>query len=522
MKHLLIVSVLFFLTTGCSSQIKKETEQATSSVQSDLEKTIEENDEALTISDSVNDDELYLGSTFVPAKPKAVLPEVMRETYIHNNPDSVSLAALFANLNETMGLRVYVTADAEQFLASSSLTDASTVIQTADSTFTSATADGGGSVLRSYTVRMRHEGTVQSFLDKLAINTNTFWRWNGEYVVYYRLQRIPYTLAAYPGTSTFDSSISTEAGDANASESNVNNNISSDFWSEIQDTVGEMVGDGSTVSISQLTGDVVVSATPVEHIEVSNYIDRLNQDLSKQVAIRVDIIEVEAVNASSFGLDLRTAFNDGTTSIVTDTGFFGATNSTPGLTWGIVDATDDFNGTEGFIKSLSQNNRVSIKSRNFMRTASGQVVATNVTLTEEYPQNTTTTITDGGTVVTSSETETATSGYRFQIYPKMRNNREIMLQVATIISGQPAFDEIVSGGNTERFASQPSKEFLNRARMNVGDTLVLTGFRSDLNNSDFQGVGEDGSPLSLLGQSDDNSKNYSETLILITPILERT
>ncbi|MCP4300161.1 MAG: pilus (MSHA type) biogenesis protein MshL, partial [Gammaproteobacteria bacterium] len=126
-----------------------------------------------------------------------------------------------------------------------------------------------------------------------------------------------------------------QAGDSSRdmqeiSGSGIETNYAADFWSELQDTLEQMIGDadGHQVVVNSQTGVIVVRAMPDKLRSISDYLDAIQDIAQRQVVLEAKIVEVQLSDAFRSGVNwIAVAQNSSG-----DTFTFGQNAPPPGFT----------------------------------------------------------------------------------------------------------------------------------------------------------------------------------------------
>ncbi|MCZ6823125.1 MAG: secretin N-terminal domain-containing protein, partial [Deltaproteobacteria bacterium] len=107
------------------------------------------------------------------------------------------------------------------------------------------------------------------------------------------------------GSSGGSSSSSGSGSGGGISGSEISTSSETDFWSELQDILGTIIGsgEGRSVAISANTGIIVVRAMPAELRAVAEYIHEAQLSLQRQVILEAKILEVRLSDRFQSGVD---------------------------------------------------------------------------------------------------------------------------------------------------------------------------------------------------------------------------
>ena len=316
------------------------------------------------------------------------------------------------------------------------------------------------------TMRPNLRGSLSEVLNQV---TNTFdveWTYSDGRVLFRDYVTRKYQISALPSTSSATSSI---GANSISSESS----ISSDIWSEVEMALGGIVGDGANVSIGKTTGLVTVTAKVSDQNRVEEYIKQLNGVVGQQVSFDVNVFTIVLNDDSSMGVDLQAALNRSNGSISYGAPMGG--NGTVGsVNIGVV--RGDFS-VDAMIGALSSQGKVSVSTRAGATTSNNRVAPINVIDKTAYLKEITVTEGSDGDddriERTPGEIET---GFQMQLFPRVMNNREVMVQFTVRISELNDIKSFGEGNEAVQLPEVSTTSFEQQAVLENGQTLVLAGF----------------------------------------------
>jgi type IVB pilus formation R64 PilN family outer membrane protein len=313
-------------------------------------------------------------------------------------------------------------------------------------------------------------------------------------------------------------------------------------WKDLEKSVTQMLSAEGKAIVSESTTSVTVRDRPANVQLIGQFIENLNHNLSKQVLVKVQVLEVNLQNDYNFGINwsiLANAFHKSPFKLNADYGTpVSITTLSSGSTILPVGGVDQSvnpasRGGPGLIPSytilisaLNQQGKTSIVSEPRVVCLNNQVSVIRITDNKGYlasVQNTTLAgNSSGGTnnTVTSQLTPgMVTTGLTLYVLPKILGER-IYLQVNADISNLIALDPQSAGTQSDANNTQiqtphtTSKSFNQRSMIKSGDTLILSGFRQVSNQT---GAMQFLNSQTLGGRG--AKQNNTETVILITPII---
>ena len=85
----------------------------------------------------------------------------------------------------------------------------------------------------------------------------------------------------------------------------------SDFWKGIESDLHALVSEGSNVVINRQSGVILVRAMPAELRDVTDYLQKTQSTVTRQVILEAKIVEVELSSAYQAGINWGRVFTDG-------------------------------------------------------------------------------------------------------------------------------------------------------------------------------------------------------------------
>lgn len=428
----------------------------------------------------------------------------------------------------------------------------------------------GGNILTKYqvgldpstNVTLNYSGSVKGALDLLAAKSGYVYSVHSNSVYWQAYITRTYDIAFMPGGTDYlmgkSSGTTASANAAAAGGSSLNNTVSQDYttsdnssgeysslkgslslWKDLDTTIKQMLSPGGKVMVSESTTSVTVRDRPSNVQLVGQYIANLNHNLSKQVLVKVQVLEVTLENDYSFGIDwnvITKAFHNSPFTVNANYGTpVSITTFSPqanGITFPVF-GTQGNGGNPSYtilFNALNQQGKTSIVSEPRVVCLNNQVSVIRIVSQQGYlasVQNTTLTGTTSGSTtnnvgtVTSQLTPgTVITGLTLYILPKILKDN-VYLQVNADLSAAGAFTTVSSGDTaTNPNASSiqvpniSEKSFNQRSMIKSGDTLILSGFRQVKNIANANQLMNS----QALGGKGAQQVNI-ETIVLITPII---
>jgi type IVB pilus formation R64 PilN family outer membrane protein len=436
--------------------------------------------------------------------------------------------------------------------------------------YSRAIASGGGkNVLTHYQsgldeaqkVTMNYSGSVRGALDLLGSKSGYVFTVNGDSIYWQAFISKSFDISFMPGSSDYmmgkasgGSSISNVASggggsgsaapavvsaiiddSAGAQYSNLKGTLS--VWKDLEKTIKQLLSTNGTVIVSESTSSVTVRDKPSNIALVGRYIANLNQHLTKQVLIKVQVLDITLENDFIYGINWN-AFKN----MLGNSFFLNMNNGTP-------ISISPFSGTlashqigtqpvgdEGqaavtaVITALNQQGKTSLVTEPRVVCLNNQVCVMRVTRSEGYLASSQTTTLSGsatgGTVTSQLTPGNVVTGLTLYLLPKIAGDKVFLQVNADISINEGIFNISAATGETSvtKVASSAQgiiqvptvtqKQFNQRSVIASGDTMILSGYRQ---------IGNQANAMQVLTSQALGGKGAQErtreTIVLITPIV---
>lgn len=391
-------------------------------------------------------------------------------------------------------------------------------------------------------VSLNYKGDVKGALDLLAAKTGYVYSINGDDIYWQSEITKTFEIAFMPGSTDYlmgkNSGGGSISGGSGTSAGIIDDSAASQYsslkgtisvWKDLEETIKTLLSPTGKVMVSQATTSVTVHDKPTNMALVAKFIDNLNGSLSKQVLVKVQVLEVNLDSAFNYGINwslVERAF--GGSNVVLNANY-GTPVSLQTLTGADVpsgglkfDNTTRQTGLTMLINALNQQGKVSVVSEPRVVCLNNQVSAIRIIDQQGYVASVSSTALAGsgagGSSVTSSITPgTLITGLTLYVLPKILNDR-VYMQVNADISNKISIDNFETGAAPNQSKVQlphiTQKQFNQRSVIGSGDSLILSGFRRVQNQV---GAMQFFHSQALGGQG--ATQSNSETIILITPIV---
>lgn len=503
----------------------------------------------------------YINTAPLP-KPKYEAPrEVVncQVTYKTARPQDIFQFA--QDMSEQCRIRVRVTPDAAAYLSSGSENGSKTqrlssvpspVINSGDmkplAMFGADAANSSPSTVSGVarTVSdVSYTGAFGGLLDLVAGRMGVSWKYEDGNVVFYYLETKRFDIqpadAKYDLTGTVTSGLSnatgTDSGNGGGtSSSGVSGSggstmsstvtMGNSLYKDLKQTVESMLTPGvGRLSLNATTGTLMITDVPDVVRRVGEYLDDENSTLSRQVILKVVTYTVNSEVNDTLGIDWNLVWkslngNYGIKLANTNSGM-----STDSITGGfnVLDTATgsaaQFAGSSILLDALSKQVKVSDVKTNTILTTNMAAAPILIGQQTTYLKKVTSTPYTTGNTTTFQQTlepGSVTTGTNITILPKiLKDSDRIMLNMFMDISNLKQLRPISSESEKIEGPDLDTNSLQNRIWLKPGQTIVMSGFERNIDNSTRQGVG---SPDNILfGGALSGAKTKQSFVITVTP-----
>ncbi|ENP6520657.1 PilN family type IVB pilus formation outer membrane protein [Salmonella enterica] len=392
---------------------------------------------------------------------------------------------------------------------------------------------------------IRYSGPLGRFLDLITGRLGISWKYENGEVIFYYLETKRFDIqpadASYKLTGTVTSGLSSATGtdssnSGGGSDSGVSGSggstmsstvgMGNDLYKDLKNTVESMLTPGvGRLSLNSTTGTMMVTDVPEVVRQVGEYIEDENSTLSKQVILKVVTYTVNTDTSDLVGIDwnlvwkslsgkygIKLANSSRTGSDDAITGGFSVLDTAEG-------AAKQFAGTSFLLDALSQQVRVADVKTNTVMTTNMAAAPVLVGQQTTYLKSSESTpyVSGNSTVTTQTLTPgSVTTGTNITIFPKiLKNSDRLMLNMFMDISSLKNMRVITSDTQKLEAPNVDTRSLQQRVWLKPGQTLVMSGFEQNTDNSTRKGVGE---PENIaFGGSLSGAKTKQTFVITVTP-----
>jgi type IVB pilus formation R64 PilN family outer membrane protein len=560
-KHAAVLTLLAFVVAGCgikrvdkSMQRAEATAGSASAIAASLRYT-----QAKPKRDTV----VYSDSPWVSTQPivaKRGLAPHQDCRFIWKPTGSVTLQQAVQEVISQCGLNVQITPDAlnpasASAMISSAPPTAASNQDMASMLFPSSVAGVGGSLgdnvgsfggfgagASRLISNISWNDKVSGFLDLVTARSGVSWRFDPaeNAVVIYYLDTKTFRIYAFDDTTQMESTVrsgmtastgtsgdgSTGGGSSGISGDSGSNQTTSvslktSILNDIESSVKSMLTPGiGRMALSRATGTLTVTDRPEVLRRVEKTIKQENESITTQVILNVKVLSVTLTDRDQLGIDWNLVY----TSLSNKWGI-NLKNTVPGIdpsaisgSVSILDtANSAWTGSSAMIQALAQQGRVSTVRSPSVTTLNLQSAPIQIGKLKSYLASSQVSNVAQVGSTTSLIPGSVTSGYNMTLLPFVMPDSELLLKININMSTEPTFETVTSGESTAQFPSYGVQIFDQKVRLRNGETLVLSGFEQDSEDSSKLGTGDPG----FFGLGGGRMRNTERNVIvvLITPVV---
>lgn len=509
--------------SGCATTNVDNASEAAKQYEGDAEATIGQHSKVSSSSVQVEmSDEFHIVGKKFRKEDHQVLPSFFRETYSFNRIDPVTFSELVSYINKETNVRVDLTDDAIAYIESLAskgeesedadveLAEDEENIDMSVNVSSILSEEGSGLSGSDLLFTVEFSGTLEDFLNHILGRVNLSWEWKNNRIEVFHMTEKTFIIDSDLADISFEAAIS--GGSGSSQSFGMTNNMGSMFG-DLETVIGGLLSSTGKLSISRQLSTVTVTDTPSKLEKISRYINSINETASKQIMMRVQVLDIESNEGGDYGIDWEGVFSNSSR--------IGASLSTPflsstGSIFELQSLEGGFAGSQAMVSALSQNRNVSTSINTNIHTTNGRPVPLQIGNQKDYIK-TMSSVNDEGVITTDVEIESMPTGFMLNILPRVTSTGEIAMTMGMDISDGVVEPKVLPDGTELGLPDLNSRSFIQRAISSNGQPLLLAGFERNTAESDQAKLG---SNLSwLAGGRKGANKSKVMTVIVITPYI---
>lgn len=352
-----------------------------------------------------------------------------------------------------------------------------------------------------------YAGSLTGFMNLAATYYGLSWKPEAAGMRIYLLDSKTFRINALPGDTRLSSSVDSGSNaSTGGSQSGTQNGTSTNstgvtftglnVWTAMESAIKQMLDSRGKVTASPATGTITVTDTPNVLSRVTEYINDQNKALNRQVTVNVRVLSVALDDADSYGINWDAVYADlgaagGSYAVALKTAFPTTTGAASMVLSAPSTSQSQWAGSRAIFSALSTQGRVSELTSATLITLNNQAAPVNVGRRVSYLASSTITAATvpGGVPTITLNPGSVQTGFSMSLVPHIIDGKEMLLQYSIDLSTLLQLATITSGSASIQTPDVSTSNFIQRIRIQSGETLVVAGFDQDRLSAVAQGVG---------------------------------
>ncbi|MFC6281227.1 PilN family type IVB pilus formation outer membrane protein [Polaromonas aquatica] len=381
-----------------------------------------------------------------------------------------------------------------------------------------------------------YSGSLTGFMNMVSAYYGVFWKTESSGLRFFLMDSKTFRIAALPGDTRLSSSVesassSTGGGSSGTSSGATQTGSSANstgvgftglsVWSGLESGIKQMLSKDGRVIASPATGTVTVTDTPSVLARVTEFVNSQNKALNRQVSVNVRVLSVELNDTDDYGINWDVVSQNlsavsGAYSVALKTAFPKASGAGNLVISAPNTSTSRWAGSSAMISALSTQGNVRELTSSTVVTLNNQPSPVNVGRRISYLASSSTTQTPNVGATTALTPGNVQTGFSMTLIPHIIDESELLLQYSIDLSSLLRLTTITSGEASIQAPDVSTSNFIQRVRMQTGETLVVAGFDQDNLSAVSNGIGAAENPL--LG-SRNGTRKRTMLVVMIQPTL---
>jgi len=360
------------------------------------------------------------------------------------------------------------------------------------------------------------DGTVSDLLNLVASRLNISWRVDDGVVIFHRYVTRSFQLNIINERLQSASASGETSGDVGGSET-VNSEIFRNVYEDTMSLMAGLMSDAGVMTRSPSTSSFAVTDTKDVVDSITREVERLNEDLTRQVALNVRIYSISDVDNEEFEFSLDLLFTGMETRNQIQK-LSDPIGDVSGINFNGAYLLGDWAGSNVNYDNVALRENVSIVTRSTNITTNNRTVPIETARITNYISGVTTSRSDlSGGVDTEIEQDEVVTGLNMQVTPKILRDDRILVHYSINITDLVSLFERQINDASVQQPDITRRKVINQAIMRSGSTLVLTGLH--VKSDEYKDSGAFWPDFKLFGGSSRDNANREMAVIMITPVL---
>lgn len=366
------------------------------------------------------------------------------------------------------------------------------------------------------TFRVRHTGKLSDVLDRVASRLSADWSYEGGRILFKGPQTMTYTIWALPSETSSTGSV---GGGANTfgsggAAATTTSSLSNNYWGSIEQGIEGLMPEGARFSINRASGTVTVTATQAVHLRVQDFISNENRRLSRQVAVKLDVLAFSQSRSDTVSTSLEGLLENIGDGLGIAAGSVIEHGAGGTISAGVSGNAGNANAT---ITALSRLGRLSVLQSQSVTAMNNTPTPVSITNERAYVSAVTTVQEEGSAPQTTITPGVINSGMNFVVTPRILSSNDVVLNYSLNLSELVDLREFSTNNNSVQLPEMSSRNFMQSVNIKSGDTVVIASTK--IQNTDQERVGPfDPSFWGIGGQRGYNIDD-TQILVLMTPVV---
>ena len=360
------------------------------------------------------------------------------------------------------------------------------------------------------------DGTVEDLLNLVSSRMNISWRMDEGVIIFHRFSTRTFQLNIINELMETNSNSGEQSDGVGGSEA-VSSEILRSIYEDVMSGITGLMSDSGVMTRSASTSSFTVTDTQDRIDSIAREVERVNEDLTRQVALNVRIYSISDVDNEEFefSLDLLYSGMDAQGQIQKISDPVGAVS---GINFNGAYLMGDWAGSTVNYDNVALRENVSIVTRSTNITTNNRTIPIESARITNYISSVTTSRSDlSGGVDTEIEQDVVTTGLSMQVTPKVLHDDRILVHYSINITDLVSLFEREINDASVQQPDITRRKVINQAIMRSGSTLVLTGLH--IKNNEYKDSGAFWPGFKLFGGSQRDNADREMAVIMITPIL---
>lgn len=514
---LLSLSVMGLSSCRLFNAVTKHTDRTADKIENILDNPYPKTDFYQMDTISVKDD-IWLGDRSLRVNAGDPLPSRFETeegiTLVSNTP--VSLLQISEQITALTGITVRVDDMIQEEVKTSS--------QGTGEASASATTNTDSSLFMP-----SYSGKLSGLLDQIVSRFALWWRYKNGVITFYKMETRVFTIYALPVQSQLSANIAgTASGDSDTTSASMSSAISLDLWAQIETAITAMLPGGATLNVIPANGTLTVTAPPSTLQRVSQYVNAMNEKLSRQVAISVKVLNVAVTDNQSNGLDTSAVLNyikKKTGSTIVGTAGVAKALTSGNLQLAITNKHGHLASADLMIEAISTQGTTSLVTSATVLTMNNKIAPVQVSTNQSYVEKTEISLdSDKNTTITASPAK-INYGFTMEVLPRLLDHGRMLLMFTMTLTdleelAEKRFEGSGGASTTMQLPKMKTRGFVQEIAMTSGQTLMLSGFEEVRTST------QEDKYISKYSNSADKQRNIMVVLlspeVMISPLSPET